>query len=255
MPTFSYANSYSGKGVGWTGPFSLLSTPNALNVGDLVILVLGYSSTVASPTSVTDDGGNTYTLATSSSLIFTGYQARIYYSVLTNSFPANGFIILNGSQSASLINSAAYFFTVDSGTSFSTSSVLTSIGASATTTTPSITTASLATSTVLVSGVFINGPNGDTWTEDNDTLNGTWSSGKAITGPSITNGHTGGNATSNYSERLQYKITTGSGTQTFNPTLGTSRLEAPFYFSIAQTGTPTGFTPNNPMGMMGFFGT
>ena len=256
MPTYIQANGQVSKSTTsayGTGVAIVLANMGSLYaIGDIIVVTT--LTNFVDTNTVTDSAGNTYTKVSTQS-VFTSFNFDIFYTVAT-AYTAPNFInwIANSNEAVGkTYNVGVYVIRPDSGTTFSSTGALFS-SATGSGTTPSITTASLSANQVLIGTVCINGPNGDTWTEDNDTLNGTWSSGQGATGPSISAGTTGAGAASNYSIRSQYKLITSSGAQTFNPTLGSSRSYGVNYVAITQTGTPT-YTPNNPMGMMGFFGT
>jgi len=67
-----------------------------------------------------------------------------------------------------------------------------------------------------IGGITVAGPIGDTFTGDPDTTLGAWSAATRA-------GTTGGSAGSNMTLNTQWKITTGTGTQTYDATLGNSR--------------------------------
>lgn len=88
-----------------------------------------------------------------------------------------------------------------------------------TNTTPStaVTSSLIALDSVIIGLVVVNGPNTQTFNEDTDSTNGSWSAVARA-------GTTGGSATSNSTLNTQIKVCTAAGTQTYNPTLGTSTL-------------------------------
>lgn len=75
---------------------------------------------------------------------------------------------------------------------------------------------------ILLGVVGTNGPRTDSWTSDSDTTAGSWvtTQGTSGTGIALSNGTTGGGSAA---LRAQYKITNGTSSQIFNPTLGTAR--------------------------------
>ena len=86
-------------------------------------------------------------------------------------------------------------------------------GTGSATTTPTVTTSSITSGDIVIGGLFNEQGTGQTVTEDGDATNGAWSTQQ-------TNeiGATGtGNTVSS-----QYKVVTGTATQTYNPTLGVS---------------------------------
>lgn len=120
--------------------------------------------------------------------------------------------------------------------------------ASGSSTTPSATLASIASGSVVVGVVNQNGPSGDTFTADADVSNGSWSVESRF-------GTTGAGATSNRTTQIQTKITTGAGSQTYDPTLGTSRAWRAIVVEVPvpagptnQTVNPTGFTDTHAVG-------
>lgn len=174
-----------------------ITTPSiSVQSGDIIVALF---PVVTTPT-VTDTDGNTYSNPSGSDVWWVATAAH------TTSLTVN--VTVPTAQKCALI------VVVTRGTGTPSSSP---IEGSGTSTTPTITSASAASGDVCVAGVNItNGPTGDTFTADADTSNGTWS---AVT----TSGTTGNPSSSNHTMRLQTKLITGSGTQTYNPTLGTSR--------------------------------
>ena len=82
----------------------------------------------------------------------------------------------------------------------------------ANTTTPTVTTGSITSGDVVIAACFNERGTAANITADGDSSNGAWSSAQA-TSVGTSGSNTGQNISS------QYKVTTGTGTQTYNPTL------------------------------------
>lgn len=100
--------------------------------------------------------------------------------------------------------------------------------ASATSSAPTATSGALAVGDLVFALVGANGPSGDTFTQDTDTTGGSWSPASA----SAQIGSTGAGATTNATSKFGYKVVTASGTQTYNPALGTARNYAEITFGL-----------------------
>lgn len=83
----------------------------------------------------------------------------------------------------------------------------------AATTTPTVTTGSITSGDVMIGALYNEYGTAQTITQDGDSTNGAWSSQQTAEV---------GTTTAGMSVSSQYKITTGTATQTYNPTLGTS---------------------------------
>ena len=81
--------------------------------------------------------------------------------------------------------------------------------------TPSISRTPTAALQLLYTAMAVEGPAGDTYTQDSDTTDGSWATNTSLSTAS-------GTAASNQTIRGAYKIVSGTGAQTWNPTI-TSR--------------------------------
>jgi hypothetical protein len=90
----------------------------------------------------------------------------------------------------------------------------------------SLTDSSVASGNLLYAVEAVEGPQGDTYTNDADTTNGSWTAlSKA--------GTTNATADQNSTTYGGYKITTGAGSQTYNPTINNARDSAGIMVEIA----------------------
>jgi hypothetical protein len=108
----------------------------------------------------------------------------------------------------------------------------TPVGANGTASTnlASTTDASVASGNVAYAATAVEGPAGDTFTKDADTTNGSW---VALTKVGTTNG----TADTNQSIGGAYKIATGTGGQTHNPTNSVARDSAGLILELGQLAT------------------
>lgn len=152
--------------------------------------------------SVVDTGGNTYTLL--EDLNGTFAPSIIWVANMTTALVSTNTITITWDSKSSRGASADEF----SGLGFTEDG--TSATASATSATPS---ASMTPANVglVVSNMLIKSGNPDGFTEDSDTVNGSWVSFTAVTNNSVD------------IMRGAYKILTASGAQTYNPTPAISR--------------------------------
>lgn len=87
------------------------------------------------------------------------------------------------------------------------------VGTGSATTTPTVTTSSITSGNIVFGGLFNEEGTGQVVTGDADASSGSWSTQQTA---AIGTGATG------MVVQSQYKVVTGTATQTFNPTLGTS---------------------------------
>jgi hypothetical protein len=173
---------------------------------------------------IVDPRGNTWTFI-GSSFGGTGVSATI----VTNAYSAGDVIGVTSDGTFVFTGTIAEWSGVNSATPYGVASAT-----AASITNPTVTTATSVSSGDLVVGfVTTGGPSGDTYSADTDTSQGSWASG---VGTITRIGSTGGSATTNRTIAGQHKITTGGGTQTFNPVLGTARANSGI-FIMAFTAT------------------
>lgn len=87
------------------------------------------------------------------------------------------------------------------------------VGTGATTASPTVTTSSINSGTTLIGCLYAEAGTEQTVTDDSDVSSGTWGTGQKASIGSTTSGMT---------VHSQYKVTTGTATQTFNPTMNNS---------------------------------
>lgn len=103
----------------------------------------------------------------------------------------------------------------------------------ATTASPTITTSSIAEGDIVIGAIGREG--NDAHTADSDTTNGVWGTAQA-SGV--------GTTTSGSQVASQWKVATAAGTQTYNPTFGSSRDACEAWVSIVQTAAAVTVTPS-----------
>lgn len=116
------------------------------------------------------------------------------------------------------------------------------VNTGAATTTPTVTTSSITSGNIVIGSLFTE-RGGQTFSADADSSNGSWSS--LISG-SASAGSTG------QSCATQYKVTTGTGTQTFNPTqTGVSSDVILGWIELKQTASGGGSTTAKNLLLLG----
>lgn len=162
---------------------------------------------------VTDTKGNTWTRRISD--IVTGGAANAGVEAASFDTTQNGGALTTGDTITVSWTTAATAKTVMlleiTGTPQYSAS---SSSAASATSSPTITTSTLATDTLIIGSLHIEQGSNTVVTDDGDSSNGSWSAGARQT--------QGTTSTSSSSTFYQYKQTTGSGTQTFNPTTSTT---------------------------------
>jgi hypothetical protein len=115
-----------------------------------------------------------------------------------------------------------------SGIHATTPVVGTPVGANATTSTnlASLADASVALGNVVYGAMAAEGPSSDTYTQDADSTNGTWSNLTKV-------GTTSGTAIANQTTYGGYKVVTAAGGQTYNPTISPGRDSAGLILELA----------------------
>lgn len=203
-------------------------------IGDLVIVAIAAdnagTSGVSSITAPQDSQGNNYTLIkeqnrTAGSAAADGCTASLYGSVLTTALTSGvDTVTLNFSPATIAKAWTGIKVTGANTTTYSTGN---NSGSGATYT--SNASASMASGDLFV-GVVAN-ESGTAPASDSDSTNGSWSS------LNTTSGGTGGDATK-MGINLQWKVTTGSGTQTLDAATGASTDWALVYalYTVASSG-------------------
>lgn len=181
---------------------SITSGNISVQTDDILVVV---SSVVAGTISVTDNQTRSWTTANTTGTPNIAYSYAICTTTTTTQ------TVTVNSTSSTAIGGVVYLLR-----GATTSGFVSDTATSGSSTAPTITSSSVANGYIVLSWLGVNGPTGDTFTADADTTNGSWSA-------NTTSGTTGGGATTNVSVRTQSKIVTATGTQTYNPTLGTSR--------------------------------
>lgn len=157
---------------------------------------------------VTDTQSNTWTLRQNTvcdpGAANAGTEIGIYTSTLTNGLATTDTLTINWTTTAVPVKCwVLYEFSESTGYA---NSGVTNLAA---TTTPTITSGSITNGNIIVGVTTAEGD--DQWTRDSDTTNGSWTMGADNCGNQAAAG-------SNQCIIVQYKKTTGGGTQTYNPT-------------------------------------
>lgn len=181
---------------------SITSGNISVQTDDILVVV---SSVVAGTISVTDNQTRSWTTANT-----TGTPNIAYSYALCTTTTTTQTVTVN-STSSTAIGGVVYLLR-----GAVTAGFVSDTATSGSSTTPTITSSTAQADYIVIGWLGVNGPTGDGFTADADTTRGTWSA-------NTTSGTTGGGATSNVSVRTQSKIVNATGTQTYNPTLGTSR--------------------------------
>ena len=193
----------------------------------LVLYVTADNLSATTPTfTASDTQGNTWVTLVQGAAVATagsGVAGAIIASTLTTALATTDTITvtLSGSVTARALAIQEY----SGGSTTLRNAGVTAVGTS---TAPSVTSNS-ANSGDLVLGNVAYEDNAGPANQDNDTTNGTW-------GTYITSFTTGGGATANVALVAQYKVTTGAGAQTYNPTIGA----ATDWVAMTATLTPAG---------------
>lgn len=185
-------------------------SPSAnLDVGDIIVVrCVSDDSATNNGHTVSDSKGNVWTLLRQQFSPGTDATSSLWASKLTASILTTDTITLTLTDSVSAKAVGIEEFSVAVGNTFS---LIGGNSVNFSTATPTITLSGLPAATHLWLGsIGIEGPNGDTYTQDADYANNT------------SFGTTGGGAATNVASRFGSRIFP-SASDTFNPTLGTSR--------------------------------
>jgi hypothetical protein len=187
-------------------------------VGDFIVVCISADNNgtagVSSLSSVTDAGGNTYTLLQATydpGAAAAGQTVGIAYARTTTPLVATDDVTVNFSPNTT--SKAAVVFKLHPDFGITLQFVTSGFGAGSATGTPTITTSTINTGDVVVAALAVE--SNEAVTADADSTNGSWSTQATATG------NTGTVATSSRIAS-QNKIVTATATQTYNPTM-TSR--------------------------------
>lgn len=220
MSTITARGTYTNNTSSTTSTFSPNADFNA-TAGSWAVIFIAADNSASSGSSnninsVTDSIGNTWTKRNSAlydpGAANDGIQGASFTSPLDKG-PLKSTTVITVTFGAATVAdcgllwelepTAGWFWTYGTG----------AVGTGSATAAPTITTSSINSGTLLFGGLFNEYGTEQTVTDDADTSNGTWSTGSSAEVGSTTTG---------VNVQSQYKITTGTATQTFNPTLGTS---------------------------------
>lgn len=228
-----------------TGALTVVITPGAnFTAGSFAVLALSYDNSGSGGSdpyvSITDSVGNVWTsranVLNDPGAANAGSVLRIFTSTITTLTTGNTITVTFGSSTTNKTWSLTEF---TSNTPGGTPAFLLSATAAGSNTTPTITSSSITSGDVIF-GAMGNEGNA-TVTADSDTTNGTWSTQQTT---SV------GTGTGGMEVASQYKITTGTGAQTYNLTLSATGDWSIGWISITEI-VATSF---DPFGMLGFFG-
>lgn len=234
-----------GVGSNATGATSVAITPTQVfTAGSFAVLALAYDnagSQGSDPyTSISDTAGNVWTsrvnVLNDPGAASAGSTLRIF-TCTVGTLNLSTTITVN--FNASTTNKTWTFTEFTSNVVDGVPTFGTSATATGGTTTPTITSSSITSGDVIF-GAMANEGNA-TVTADSDTTNGTWSTQQTT---SV------GAGTGGMQVASQYKITTGTGTQTYNLTLSAAGDWSIGWMSITEV-IGGSF---DPFGMLGFFG-
>lgn len=235
-----------GTGGNTTAGTNITITPASnFSSSTMAVLAIAYDNSGgggADPySSITDSVGNTWTprinVLNDPGAASAGSTLRIFTSNMTTALTTANTITVSFSSSTTA--KSWTLSEIAAGTNFIVEYV-TGASATGTSTTPTITSSSI-TSGNLILGAMGNEGNA-TITADSDTTNGTWSTQQTINN---------GTGTSGMQIASQYKVTTGTGTQTYNLTLSASGDWCIGWIEVREASL---FTASDPFGQMGFFG-
>lgn len=234
--TWTSLGTFSDPGPSGSVILSNVSAPIGAFLWVAIAIANSGSSGVAVSTTSSDNatgGSNTWVQATKinrtpGSVANDGVTMAIFYSILVRALVSKTITVALSPSSGQGVTIVGEKAEPDAGEV--PSFIGAGAGASGASNAPSITTGSLAVDDVVIGvlGIFSNA----TVTGDADTTNGSWSSQIGVT-----------NLGANFRQvRAQRKTVTGAGTQTYNPTIGSSQQYAMNYitmnFSAAISGQP-----------------
>ena len=208
----------AGTGNSTASSASLAVTTTAtINVGEFIVVCISADNSgsggATSTTGVTDSAGNTYVLRADQlrdpAGVDAGVSLRVYCATAQYALASGQTVTVSFSPNTTS-KAAAVWRVIPTSTATHQISFVAETGTNNNTANPTITSASVT------SGDIVIGVNAcetsTTPTADSDTTNGTWSTaqvGLANSGSGVTSSIV----------TTQYKVTTGTGTQTYNTTL------------------------------------
>ena len=191
--------------------------------GNVLFIRVGVPQEALTVSSITDTGGNAYAQVVSNNA-GTNRAAYLWRASITTGLASGNTIVLSFSAKEAWHASAEEF----SGLSATVDGTPSSAEGSSTT--PSVATTPTNAIDVVVSDLFINSGAADSFTEDTDTTGGAAWTSLTLVGAS-------------HALRGAWKITTSATTQTYDPTLGTTRgwvdLIAAYQETAGGGATPT----------------
>lgn len=214
----------------------VITTTAAINVGDEVLVAYGGSTTTSAVSSVTDSGGNSYTILKDQA----GTTSRVAAAMTsaTNAVAAGGTITVTLAVASSIRVAGATSFS--GGT---TVQDVTAVSASGASSTPSVgPSAATSTADTMTYAVFV---------VSNATASGTLTQG---TGYTLDQAATTGTSGTNRSLGTEHQINSTTGTQTANGTYGSSMAwdGIEVVLQAASTSTPKSFGTDTGTGADSF---
>lgn len=236
-----------GTGGNTTSAINIAITPASnFTAGSMAVLALAYDNAGtqgADPfSSITDSVGNTWTSRQNAlndpGAANAGSTLRIFTSNISTLTTANSITVTFTTNTGAKAWSLTEITTGDltaTYPSYSTGGVTTGSN-----TTPTITSGSIISGNVIFGAMGSEG--NATVTADSDTTNGTWSTQQTVAQ---------GTGTGGIEVASQYKVTTGTGTQTYNLTLSATGDWCIGWIEITELQVGASF---DPFGMLGFYG-
>jgi hypothetical protein len=193
-----------------------ITTTAAMAVGDVIVVVVASDNNGASGansvSSVTDGSSNVYRVDAHEiqdpGNAALGATIHFFVATCTTALASGGTITVNYSPNT-LNKAAAVWRMTPTSSSFKISRLATAVGGAAATANATVTTASLSSGDVVIGGLAIE--NNAATTADSDVSNGSWSTAQTATA-------NGGSQALSMHVTTQYKVVTGTGTQTYNLT-------------------------------------
>lgn len=237
-----------GTGGNNTAASTIAISPDAnFNAGSMAVLAIAYDNSGGGGTdtysSITDNVGNTWTSRQNAlrdpAAASAGCVLRIFTCTPASALLSSDIITVTFSN-----NVTAKCWTLSEVIPASGFSVeyLTGATASGSSTTPTITSGSITNGNLIFGAIAIENTSAIT-AEDSDTTNGSWVTQQTINA---------GTGTTGMQVASQYKIVTGTGTQTYNLTISPSSDWAIGWIEVQETAITAALY--DPMGMMGIFG-
>ena len=169
-------------------------------------------ATTVMPATITDSKGNTWTRHVNPiydpGAASAGVDSALYSAPIVTALLTSDNITVNWAAGVSVTAKRWELKEIAAGAGNIAQHRTSGAGTGAASGTPTVTTASVTSGEVVVG--FGTSESADTWVGDSDTSNGSWST--AVKGAA-------GTGTSGIAGIVQHKVTTGTATQTYNPTL------------------------------------